>query len=71
MMLLVKCFNRCWNLDMEDEDDGRDAEEFQLFSTRVEKEGSVSHICSNLNGLINLKIVGSVSNNIGQWLDLG
>ena len=55
---------------MEDEDDERDAKEFQLFSTRVEKEGSVSHICSNLNGLIDLKIVGSVSNNVGQWSDL-
>ena len=63
MMLLVKCFNRCWNLDREDEDDRRDVEGFQLFSTRVEKEGSVSHICSSLNGLIDLRIIGSVSNN--------
>ena len=55
---------------MEDEDDERHAKEFQLFSTRVEKEGLVSHICSNLNGLIDLKIVGSVSNNVGQWSDL-
>ena len=68
-MLLVKYFNRCWNLDREKEEES-DANECQLFSTKVEKEGSESHICSNLKGFDNLWIGGSVSNNIGKWSDL-
>ena len=69
-MLVVKSFRQCWNLEREKEEDGIKAEEFQLFSTSVEKEGSVSHICSNLKGLVDLWVGGSKSNNIGQWLDL-
>ena len=42
----------------------------QLFSTSVEKEGLVSHICSNLKILVDLQVRGSESNNIEQWLDL-
>ena len=69
-MLVVKSFRQCWNLEREKEEDGIKAEEFQLFSTSVEKEGSISLICSNLKGLVNLRVGGSESNNIGQWSDL-
>lgn len=55
---------------MEEEEDGIKAEEFRLFSTRVEKEGSVSHICSNLKGLVDLYVGVSDSNKMGQWSDL-
>lgn len=53
---------------MEKEEDG--IKEFQLLSTRVEKEGSVSYICSNLKGLAYLYVGGSDSNKMGQWSNL-
>ena len=64
-MLVIKNFRQCWNLESEKEEDGIKAKEFQLFSTSVEKEASVSYICSNLKGLVNLRVRGSESNNIG------
>ena len=51
---------------MGEEEDGINAEEFQLFSTKVEKEGSISHIYSNLKGLVNLYVGGSDSYKMGQ-----
>lgn len=66
MMLLVKNFRRCWNLKREEEDDGIVSEDIQLFSTRLEKEGLVSHICLNLKGSCTLPTMGSVSTNMGQ-----
>ena len=69
-MLVVKSFRQCWNLEREKVEDGIKAEEFQLLSTSVDKEGLVNHICSNLKGLVDLRVGGSKSNNIGQWSDL-
>lgn len=69
-MLLVKNFRCCWNLDREEEDDGRASDEVQIFFTMFENEGSISHICSNLKGLCDLLSGGSVSINMGQWSDL-
>lgn len=65
-MLHVKNFWRCGNLDKEEEDDGRDSEEVQLCFTRFKKEGSISHMCSNLKGLGDLRSGGSISINMGQ-----
>ena len=53
-MLVVKNFRQRCNLKMGEEEDGINDEEFQLFSTKVEKEGLVSHIYSNLKGLVDL-----------------
>nr|POE83260.1 hypothetical protein CFP56_65938 [Quercus suber] len=50
-MLLVKISRRRGNLDKEEEAYGSISDAFQLSSTREGKVGSVSHICSNLNGL--------------------
>ena len=69
-MLVVKNFRQCCNLEMGEEEDGINVEEFQLFSTKVEKEGLVSHICSNLKGLVDLYVGGLDSNKMGQWSDL-
>ena len=52
---------------MGEEGDGINAKKFQLFSTKVEKEGSISHSCSNLKGLVNLYVGGSDFNKMGQW----
>ena len=65
-MLVVKNFRRCCNLEMGEEGDGINAKKFQLFSTKVEKEGSISHSCSNLKGLVNLYVGGSNFNKMGQ-----
>ena len=43
---------------------------FQPCSTMEGKDGSVSHICSNLKGLGGFRSQGSVKSIMGQWSDL-
>ena len=69
-MLSVKKSRRRRNLDKEEEANGSISDAFQLSSTREGKVGSVSQICSNLNGLGDFGSKGSVISKMGQWLDL-
>ena len=65
MILLVKKSRRCWSLEREEEDEGIVSEDFQLVSTKLGKEGSVSHICSNLKGFCDLHSSESVFSKMG------
>lgn len=51
-------------------EDGSEADDNLLSLTKFEKEGSESHIYSNLKGLHNFLIKGSVYSIIGQRFDL-
>ena len=68
-MCSVNAFRRQGNLDKEDDAEGIYSEAFQLSSTRVGKEGSVSHICSNLKGLGGFRSLRFVESKMGQWSD--
>ena len=59
-MCSVKVSRHLGNLDKEDDAEGICSKAFQLSSTRVGKEGSMSYICSNLKGL-------GVSVPLGLW----
>ena len=68
-MCSVNAFRRRGNLDKEDDAEGIYSEAFQLSSMRVGKEGSVSHICSNLKGLGGFCSLRFVESKMGQWSD--
>ena len=65
-MFSVNASSRRGNLDKEEEPEGIRAEARQLFWISEENVGSVSHICSNRNGLDGFRSNGLVSSKIGQ-----
>ena len=69
-MLSVKKSRRWGNLDKGEKAEGSVSDAFQLFSTREGKAGSVSHIYSNLKGLGDFSVKGSVISKMGQWSNL-
>ena len=66
-MCSVNASRRRGNLDKEYDEEGICSKAFQLSSTRVGKEGSVRHICSNLKGLRGFRSLGSMESKMGQW----